>query len=327
MVDIYVQPAVPIHIRGVDTHSRLVAAVFARRHSRNQRYVLKRSVVIVEEQKIRPRVVRDGDVCPAVVVEVRQHHTHAFGFGLADTGSIAHIGEGAVMVVMVELCLLTLVVARMAIGTVAGPVFAAPKVIFWRPLDVIGDNQVEPTVLIVVKPPRTRGPAAFVRDTGLGGDVGKRSVAVIVVKDRVAIAGDVQIGISVIVEVPHGNTLAVVALTADSGFFGDVGKCAVPIIVVKSRAQGMQWFVDVGGGRLHKEKIHQPVLVIVDPANAGAHSFKVILFFGLSGILKKSDTRSFADIRVANGNASVLRFGSLRGERLQVDSRARHTAQ
>src|SRR5437667_11738124 len=116
MVDIYVQPAVPIHIRGVDTHSRLVATVLTRRHSGNQRYVLKRTVVIVKEQKIRPRVVRDGDVCPAVVVEVREHHTHTFGFGLADTGSIAHVGEGTGMVDMEDRSFMSLVIARLAVG-------------------------------------------------------------------------------------------------------------------------------------------------------------------------------------------------------------------
>ena len=142
------------------------------------------------------------------------------------------------------------------------------------------------------------------------------------VKDRTAIAGNVQIGISVIVEVPHGNALAVMALTADAGFFGDVGKCSIPIIVVKSRAQGMQWFVDVGGGRLHKEKIHQPVLVIVDPANAGAHSFKVILFFGLSGILKKSDTGSFSNVSITDGDSRVLQFRPLPGEGHHFDGHA-----
>src|SRR5207244_11891565 len=144
------------HRSGAYPHTRLLPTDLTPRQCRNQRYDLKRTVLIVKEQKIRPRVVRDGDVCPAVVVEVREHHTHSSGFRLADTGSIAHGGEGTVMVVMEELCFLPLVVARMAVGAVAGPVFTAPKVIFWRPRDVIGDNQVEPTVLIVVKPPRTR---------------------------------------------------------------------------------------------------------------------------------------------------------------------------
>ena len=69
--DIYVLPAVAIHVRGVDPHSSLVAAVLARRHPGHQRNILKCSVVLINEQKIRPRIVGDGEVRPAVVVEIR----------------------------------------------------------------------------------------------------------------------------------------------------------------------------------------------------------------------------------------------------------------
>src|SRR5439155_26663632 len=93
---------------------------------------------------------------------------------------------------------------------------------------------------------------AFVDDTGFGSDVGKCSVAVVVIKDCAAVAGDVQIGIAVIVVVADGDSLTVVALTADAGFFRHVGKRSVTIVVVKRRAQRMRRFVNVGGGRLYK---------------------------------------------------------------------------
>ena len=40
--------------------------------------------MLVDEKKIRPGVVGDGDVGPAVVVEIGEDHAHSFGFGFAD---------------------------------------------------------------------------------------------------------------------------------------------------------------------------------------------------------------------------------------------------
>ena len=149
----------------------------------------KGSVVLVEKQKIRPGVVGDGDVGPAVVVEVGQHHAHALGFRLAHAGRVAHVGEGSVVIIVVELGLLPFVVAGMAVGAIAGPVLAAPEIVLGRPLDVVGDQQVEPAVLVVIEPSGAGGPSAFVRDAGFGGDVGESSVAVVVIEDGAAVAG------------------------------------------------------------------------------------------------------------------------------------------
>ncbi len=38
----------------------------------------------------------------------------------------------------------------------------------------------------------------------------------------------------------------------------------------------MRRFVDVGRGGLHEKQIHQAVLVVVDPADTGAHGFQII---------------------------------------------------
>ena len=189
--------------------------------------------MIVEEQKIRPRVVRDGDVCPAVVVEVREHHTHTFGFGLADTGSIAHVGEGTVMVVMEELCFLPLVVVWMTVGAVARPVLSAPGIILRTPFDVVADHEVQEAVLVVVEPASAGGPSIFVGHACLGRDVRESSLAVIVIENGTAVARDVEVRKAVVVKIAHRHALAVVALPADSGFFRDVGKGSVTIVVVE----------------------------------------------------------------------------------------------
>src|SRR5947209_20602523 len=102
---------------------------------------------------------------------------------------------------MVELGLLPFVVPRMTVGTVTGTVFATPKIIFRLPLDVIADHQVQPAVLVVVKPSCTRGPSAFVGNAGRGGDVGERAIAVIEVEKSTTVASNVKVRCTVIVQV------------------------------------------------------------------------------------------------------------------------------
>jgi hypothetical protein len=81
---------------------------------------------------------------------------------------------------------------------------------------------------------------------------------------------DGDVAVAVIVVVPDGNALTVVSFPAHAGFLGDVGKRSVTIIVVKRRAQGLRWFVNVSGGRLDTVKIYQAVPVIINPTDAAA---------------------------------------------------------
>src|SRR5208282_923568 len=124
---------------------------------------------------------------------------------------IAHVGKGAIVIVMVELCFLTFVVVRIAVRTITGAAFSAPEVGLGSPLDIISDNEIEPAIFVVVKPSCTGGPSAFIGYTGFSGNVRESSIAVVVVENRAAVAGDVQIGVTVIVVVPDGDTLAVMS--------------------------------------------------------------------------------------------------------------------
>src|ERR1017187_6707669 len=117
----------------------------------------------------------------------------------------------------------------MTVGTITGPVFAAPDVGFRRPLNVVCNHQIEPPVLIVVKPPRAGGPATRVGDTRLGRNVGEGAIAIIVVKNGAAVSGHIQVGISIIIEVPDSHPLAVMSFAPHSGLFGDVGECSVAV--------------------------------------------------------------------------------------------------
>ena len=76
-----------------------------------------------------------------------------YGLRLSNPRRIAYVGECAITIVVVKLDPLAFIVAGMAVRAVAWPMLAAPEIVFWRPLDVIGDDQIEPAVFIVIKPP------------------------------------------------------------------------------------------------------------------------------------------------------------------------------
>src|SRR5579864_8398618 len=119
----------------------------------------------------------------------------------------------------------------MTVRTIARAMLAAVKIIFRRPLDVIGDHQIQPAVLVVIKPPGASGPSALVGHPGLGGDIGEGAVAIVVVQDGAAVSGDVDVRVAVVVVVADGHALAVMSFAAEAGFFGHVGKGAVSVVM------------------------------------------------------------------------------------------------
>ncbi len=108
--------------------------------------------MLVDEEKIRPRIVRNCNIRPAVIIEISQYPTHSFRLGLADTGRIAYVREGPVVVIAVKLGLLALVISRMTVGTISGLALSAPDVGFRSPFNVVRYEQVEPPVFVVIKP-------------------------------------------------------------------------------------------------------------------------------------------------------------------------------
>src|SRR5581483_695694 len=177
-------PSVAIDIRSIDTHTGFVASIFTCSHSGDQRNVFKRAVMLVDEKEVGPGVIRNGDVGPSIIVEVREDDAHALSFGLANTGGIAHVAEGAVVIVVIELRVLAFVVSWMAIGSISGSAFAAPEIILRRPIDVVGHHEIKPAIFVVVEPSSARRPATFVGESGFRSHFGKGSVASVVIQHR-----------------------------------------------------------------------------------------------------------------------------------------------
>src|ERR1700722_2314901 len=189
----------------------------------------------------------------------------------------------------------------MTVGTIAGPVFAAPDVVFRRPLNVVGDDQIDPSVLVVIEPPCARRPSTLVGDTRLGRDIGEGAIAIIVVKDGAAISRHIKIGIAIIVEVADGNALAVVSLASNSSFLGNVGEGSIAVVVVERTTKWMWRFINVGCRGLDKEKVHQPILVIIKPRDPGPHGLQVVLLVGGGRVLLELQAGTLGNVSKGDG--------------------------
>src|SRR5713226_880682 len=96
------------------------------------------------------------------------------------------------MVVVKQRGRLAAILVRMAVGTV---VFVATgDVVLGRPVDVVDDEEIQPSIVVVVEPRSTRPPLSRILDTGLARNIGKRAVAIVVVEDGARVADDVEIG-------------------------------------------------------------------------------------------------------------------------------------
>src|ERR1700682_4347871 len=165
----------------------------------------------------------------------------------------------------------------MPVRAIARAVLATPYIVFWRPLDVIGNDQIQPTVFVVIKPASTGGPSALIGNTTFGSHVRKSSVSIVVVENRSAITSDIEIGIPVIVVVTDRYALSIMARTANSSLFRDVGESPIAIVVVESTTKRMWRLINIGRRGLDEEEVHQSVLVIVEPSDTRTHRFEVVL--------------------------------------------------
>src|SRR5205085_10282674 len=105
------------------------------------------------------------------------------------------------------------IVVRMAVGAMAWPLLAAAPVGGERPVDVARDEQVEGAVVVVVEEAGAGTPAAAA-DPGALRHVGEGAVAVVAIQRVAAVAGDVEVGVPVVVVIGRRHAHPVGGLIA-----------------------------------------------------------------------------------------------------------------
>src|SRR4029077_12214231 len=106
----------------------------------------------------------------------------------------------------------------MAVAAHAGSPIATVKVMFGRPVDVIGDDEVESSVVVVIEPRSARSPPAEILHTRPCADIGEGTIAIVVVEDGTAVAEHEQVRKAVVVVVTHGHSHSEKTLRRNSGF-------------------------------------------------------------------------------------------------------------
>ena len=169
------------------------------------------------------------------------------------------------------------------------------------PLDVIHNEQVQQSVVVVVKPARRDGPhlAALVQGAAQArfrGDVRERAVAIIV-KELIPIdVGHKQVGPAVIVVVPHRHAHPI-ACSGHSGALGDVRERSIAVVVEQA--------VVILRARFHQRRhlgavdqvnVEQTVSVVVEQRNAGGHGFRLVLLRGRAVLRHKMHAGFWSDV-------------------------------
>src|SRR5580693_7649863 len=88
-------------------------------------------------------------------------------------------------------------------------------------------------VFVIVNPGAAGIPARFgagLEEAGAFGDVGEGAVAIVVIQNVLAVVGDEEIIVAVVVVVADAAGLAPAGTGVEAGTFGDIGEGAVAII-------------------------------------------------------------------------------------------------
>src|ERR1700735_3473362 len=135
----------------------------------------------------RPVLLKSAQRTPQAVVAV----------GIIDASAFGHVGEGSIFVVMEECISSTLETARTALH-IESAVLAIGRTaesgkIVEAEVDVIGNHQIDETIVVIVAECGAGGPSA-IGHAGFGSAVGECAVAVVVVENIATETSDVEIG-------------------------------------------------------------------------------------------------------------------------------------
>ena len=146
-------------------------------------------------------------------------------------------------------------------------------------VDVVGDDQIEPAVAIVIDEGTASAPGfAGAGDSGFVADFGEDTFRGC---DRggFAVVGDVKIFPAVVVVIAHADALAPPG-GGESGFDGDIREGAVMIVAVEMTGGGFALGSAFESGAIDEEDVGPAVVVVVEDGDASAGGFEDV-FFGV----------------------------------------------
>ena len=248
--------------------------------------VLEGAVVLVEVERGGSGIVGDVNVGPAVVIEIGGGDAEAVGAdGVPHAGFLADVGERAVAVVVIEEIFSAGEAGRSAgydDAFVGAGTFFGERSGFQVEVDVVGDEEIEMAVFVVVDPGAAGVPARFgagLEEAGAFGDVGEGAVAIVVIENVLAVVGDEEIVVAVVVVVADAAGLSPAGADVEAGTFGDIGEGAVAIIFEEAAMRLFALRETLEAPAVDEEEIEPAVVVVVVEGQAAAGGFEKIFIF------------------------------------------------
>ena len=149
------------------------------------------------------------------------------------------------------------------------------------PIEIAGDEQVQPSIVIVIEESGGGRPATGA-DARLRRHIGERSIAVVAVEGVPPIARDVEIRESVVVVIADGHAHAVVVPGAGETRRGcHIRETAVAVLPIQPVPIRRIPTGEVGGEfcgivqlpAVNQEDVEKAVVVVVEQGHAAAHGF------------------------------------------------------
>src|SRR5262249_22271087 len=175
-----------------------------------------------------------------VLLEAIANHTHSeIAVGVGDAGLFRDIGERAVSVIMKErvaraahpsgaaLHRDTLVLARLVLAELRQVVEVV--------VHVIGDEEVQPAVIVIIYEGRSSRPSRVVYAGGPG-NISERPITIISEEVVRSQTGDIEVIETIVIVIADGGAHSP-AHVADTGLVRYIGKCPVAVVVIE-RAPG-----------------------------------------------------------------------------------------
>ncbi len=233
-----VGPSIIVIVGTIDAHARKGSTTAVYTNTRHHADLLESTIALVAKQELRHGVIGNHNVRPTVTVEVADRNAEALA-RLLNTCLLRNQTELAITVVVIEERRDRLEYIWVTVGTIASLMFAAVDVVK-RPFQVSGDDEIQPTIFVIVEPCSAGRPTSTGHSCAIG-DIGKGSVAIVVVQSVAAKACNEDVLVAVIVVIGYRDASRV-SLSTEPRRFGDVFKSkATPDPMVSSK-----YFLDVG---------------------------------------------------------------------------------
>ena len=234
-----------------------------------------------------------------------------------DAGGLRDVGEGAVALVAEQRVRQALVVVRVAV--VVHPLRAAEGLGLRVPDAVVGDEEVEVAVLVVVEEGGGDRPQRAVLRVGalearLRGHVLEGAVAPVAVEDVLAQARHEEVGPPVAVVV-GGRHPVVVAVALHPGLLRHVLELEVPQVAVEAVPEGGVRLVEARHLRpVGQEHVEEAVVVEVEEGDPRDHRLRLVAVGGAARVRDEADAVVLDQLERDGVEGRGLGPGRSRGE-------------